>query len=202
MDANRSRSETVALSTCRWGNMRRLTVSAAVVASTVMVVFVGVTSAAGGIALAAKETGWVTYEGTAGVTFQHPESWTVKHETTGPLYVYIDPAGSLPFRRNINLVLQASSKPITAASYLRTNLEQISQDHGSISQQQSVNFDGTPGYRVVWAAKISGSSYELLSQWTIRHGQAWLFTYTANRPRFGSVLPKVNGLLASMKLPN
>lgn len=187
---------------CRCGSARRFSAIAAVVVSTVLVtVLAGVASAAGGTVLSAQETGWVTYTGAGGVTFRHPPLWTVSHATAGPLYVFIDPAGGVRFRRNINLVLQTSAKPLTAAGYLKIDLGQISQDHGTISQQHAVNFDGTPGYRVVWAATISGASYELLSQWTIRHGQAWLFTYTADPPRFGSVLPMVERLLANLKLP-
>ena len=118
------------------------------------------------------------------------------------LLVYIDPASGVPFRRNINLQLQASAKqPFTAAAYLQLDLEQIHQDHGKINQQLAVAFDGTPGYRVVWTATVSGAPYEFLSQWTIRHGEAWLFTYTADPSRFGSALPMVERLLASLKLP-
>jgi cell wall-associated NlpC family hydrolase len=147
-------------------------------------------------------SGWVTYTGAAGVTFEYPASWTVKHGTTGALYVYIDPAGQSPFRRNINLVLQANPRPLTATGSLQENKEQIRRDHGIISQQASVNFDGTPGYRVVWAVTINGSRYEFLSQWTVRQGKAWLFTYTADHSRFGSVLPKVKTLLATLELPS
>ena len=188
------------VSSCRGVSARRF--NASLVVSTVLVtVLAGVASAAAGIALPAQVTGWVTYTGAGGVTFQHPSSWTVSHTTTGPLYVFIDPAGRASFRRNINLVLQTSAEPLTAAGYLEIDLGQIRQDHGTITQQHAVSFDGTPGYRVVWTAKVSGSTYELLSQWTIRHGEAWLFTFTSDPARFGSVLPIVERLLASLKLP-
>ncbi|MGO9911188.1 MAG: hypothetical protein ACLPQS_08530 [Acidimicrobiales bacterium] len=150
--------------------------------------------------------GWVTYKGPDGLTLQHPASWTVQHGTSGGLHVYIDPASGVPFRRNVNLILQSSSTPITAASYLQTNLAQISQDKGTISQQNAVSFDGTPGYRVIWAATTTsgGTTYDLefLSEWTIRHGEAWLFTYTADHARFASALTMVESLLASLKLPS
>lgn len=149
--------------------------------------------------------GWVTYTGAEGLEFQHPASWIVEHGTTGALYVFIDPASGTPFRRNVNLVLQSSATPLTAASYLQTNLEQISQDNGTISQQNGVTFSGAPGYRVIWSATEteSGTSYDLefLSQWTLSHGDAWLLTYTADQARFGAALPMVESLVASLKLP-
>jgi len=147
----------------------------------------------------------VTYTGADGLSFQHPASWTVTHGSSGPLYVYIDPSSGVPFRRNVNLQLESSSTPLTEASYLQTNLSEISQDKGTISQQGAVTFDGTAGYRIIWAATatISGSSYnlEFLSEWTIRNGEAWLFTYTADAARFESALAMVESLLASLKLP-
>ncbi|MFZ0171656.1 MAG: hypothetical protein WAL04_08245 [Acidimicrobiales bacterium] len=140
-----------------------------------------------------------------GVSFLHPASWTVTHGSSGPLFVYIDPAKGVPFRRNVNLQLQSSSTPLTAAGYLQTTLSQISGDKGTISQQGAVTFDGTAGYRVVWAATVTsnGTSYnlEFLSQWTIRNGDAWLFTYTADSARYASALPMVESLLASLQLP-
>ncbi|MGO8874274.1 MAG: hypothetical protein ACLQNG_00695 [Acidimicrobiales bacterium] len=153
----------------------------------------------------AATTGWITYTGPEGLAFLHPTSWTVTHGSSGPLYVYIDPAGGSGFRRNVNLQLESSSSPLTAASFLQINLAQISQDKGTISQQGAVSFDGTPGYRIVWAATVtvSGTAYDLefLSQWTIRNGEAWLLTYTADGTRFESALPMVASLLASLKLP-
>lgn len=153
----------------------------------------------------AATTGWVTYTGADGLAFLHPASWTVTHGSSGPLYVYIDPSSGVPFRRNVNLQLESSSSPLTEAGFLQTNLAQITQDKGAISQQGTVSFDGTPGYRIVWAATvtISGTAYDLefLSQWTIRNGEAWLLTYTADSARFESALPMVASLLASLKLP-
>jgi len=185
----------------RRGSARWLVAPAAVVVSTVLVtVLAGVASAAGRTILS-DGAGWLTYTGVGGVTFRHPALWTVSHANAGPLYVFIDPASETPFRRNINLVLQTSAQPLTAAGYLKTDLGEIRQDRGTISHQYTVSFDGTPGYRVIWAATISGSPYEFLSQWTIRHGQAWLVTYSADPPRFGSALPTVERLLAGLRLP-
>ena len=189
------------LPSCRPGTLGRLTASVAAVVLTVLVTVPVVTaSAAASMRVRAGEPSWVTWTG-GGVTFRHPASWKVQPEATGALVVFIDPAGGVPFRRNINLVLQAGSAPFTAAGYLETNLAEISQDHGTVSQQHAVSFDGTSGYRVVWAAKVNGSPYEFLSQWTLRHGKAWLFTYTSDPQRFGSALPTVKSLLASLKLP-
>ena len=184
------------------GAKRRFTAGVAVVVLTIFVTaLAGVASATGRTALSHQEAGWVNFSDAAGITFLHPEAWTVKPESS-VLLVYIDPASGVPFRRNINLQLQASAKQaFTAAGYLQLDLERIHQDRGKIDQQLAVAFDGTPGYRVIWTAMVSGAPYEFLSQWTIRHGEAWLFTYTADPSRFGSVLPMVERLLASLKLP-
>jgi hypothetical protein len=186
---------------CRDGSRRRFSAGAAVVSTIVLTVVAGVAGAAGSAALSAQARGWVSYSDAAGITFLHPAAWSVKPESSA-LVVYVDPARGIPFRRNINLLLQASAnQPFTAAGYLQTNLLEIRQDHGEINERLAVTFDGTPGYRVIWAATISGAPYEFLSQWTIRHGEAWLFTYTADPARFESALPLVERLLASLKLP-
>ena len=149
----------------------------------------------------ARSTGWISYSDAHGVSFLHPASWTVKAGSSA-LFIYIDPASGVPFRRNINLLAQVSEgQPITAANYLQTNLAEINQDHGTVSQRGPLSFDGTPGYRLLWAASISGVAYEFLSQWTIRHGEAWLVTYTSDPSRFASALPMVERLVAGLKLP-
>jgi hypothetical protein len=176
------------------------------VAGAVVVISIAAIAAMPGIAGAAGQTGrpaktspWVTYN-VSGVAFQHPSSWTVQHAAAGPLYVYIDPAG-VPFRRNINLILQQAAHPLTLVGFLKLSKGQIVKDHGTISQQSAVSFDRAPGYRMEWLAKFGGNSLEFLSQWTVRRGDVWLVTYTADRRRFASALPDVKRLLASMTVP-
>lgn len=185
------------------GRSRRNAGAAAALAVSALVLaalppLAGAARQAGG---SARSTGWVSYSNGHGVSFQHPAAWTVKAGSSA-LYVYIDPSSGVPFRRNVNLLAQVSEdQPITAASYLQTNLSEIQQDHGTISQRGALSFDGTPGYRLIWAASISGASYEFLSEWTVRHGEAWLATYTSDPSRFASALPTVEELLAELKLP-
>ena len=148
--------------------------------------------------------GWVSYKDPSGLSLSHPSTWDVLPGTEGPLYVYIDPATGVPFRRNINIELQRAAQPLTMAEFKTITLDQFKNIHDyRESTEGPTTLSGLAAYRIVWQGSLPGAqTLRFLSEWTVVRGQAWLVTYTSDPGRFDAALGNVDRLIESIRLPS
>ncbi len=151
----------------------------------------------------AAKAGYTPFRDPSGVSLEHPKEWTVEPSSAGsPLYVFIDPPEDAPFRRNINILRQSGSGPVTLDDYTKLSLKQVSDIPGSTTGDSGpTTLAGSPAYRVSYQADLGKGDLRVLSVWTIRSGKAWLVTYTSDPARFDSALPDVERFLTTIQLP-
>jgi hypothetical protein len=146
--------------------------------------------------------GWVRHDDPSGVSLEHPADWEVRPGTAGPLFLFLDPESGVPFRRNINVMLQAAGPSMTLEEYSRLSIDQLEDIEGaSRSELRSLRISGTPGQRIEYIADLGSGNLRFLGAWTMRDGKAWLFTYTSDPDRFEDGLPDVERVLRTMRLP-
>ena len=147
-------------------------------------------------------TGWTQHRDASGVTFSHPPSWKV--DRMGEIItVLIDPVGVGPFRRNVNIMLQRRSQPVTLEEYTEAGVREYREDKAiTLGQVHSTTLSGTPGRRLTYRTTDDGGR-QALQVWTVRSDGVWLVTYMsdAGAGRFGDALADVERMLASLKLP-
>ncbi len=150
----------------------------------------------------AAKTGYTPFRDPSGLTLEYPSAWSVEPSSgDNPLLVFLDPPG-VPFRRNINILLQSGSEPFTLDGYTKLSLKQISDVAGSTTgESRPTTLSGSPAYRLSYRADVGSGDHRFLAVWTVRSGKAWLVTYTADPDRFDSALPDVERLLTSIELP-
>ncbi len=152
---------------------------------------------------AAATAGFSTFRDPSGVSFEHPEAWTVDPSTAArPLIVYIDPPGQGPFRRNLNL-LQPPRAPSNLDEFTRLNLKELNDIPGStIDDSRPTTLSGFPAHRVSYRADVGGSGeLHFLAVWTVRGDKAWQMTYSSDLARYDAGLPDVERLLTTLNLP-
>ncbi len=143
-----------------------------------------------------------TFRDPSGVSFEHPQAWTVEPASASrPLVVYIDPSGVGPFRRNLNL-LQPPRAPSTLDEFTRLNLKELSDIPGSTTgESRPTTLSGFPAYRVSYRADLGSGELRFLVVWTIRGDKAWQMTYSSDLARYNAGLPDVERLLTTLNLP-
>jgi len=150
----------------------------------------------------AVTAGFTTFRDPSGVSFEHPEAWTVDPSTAArPLIVYVDPPGQGPFRRNLNL-LQPPRAPSNLDEFTRLNLKELNDIPGAtIDDSRPTTLSGFPAYRVSYRADLGSGQLDFLVVWTVRGDKAWQMTYSSDLPRYDAGLPDVERLLTSLNLP-
>jgi hypothetical protein len=148
------------------------------------------------------DTALVAYHDPTGVTLQHPPGWTVSTNRRTSVLLFIDPPRGVPFRRNINVMLQASNGPLSLDQYTALSLRELRTVlNAQIFQAGPTTLGGRSAYRVEWEARLQGRPAEFLSEWTVRRGDAWVLTYTSDPPRFAAELATVEQVVSSVRLP-
>lgn len=149
-------------------------------------------------------TGWIRYTDPSGVSLAHPGAWSVQPGVDAPLFVYIDPSTGVPFRRNVNIMLQHAPQSITLSQYTTLTRNQLAGvNHYHLVSAGPVTLSGRIGYRIIWRGALPNSPSDLsfLSEWTVIAGQPWLVTYTSDTSRSELALPAVEELLRTISLP-
>jgi hypothetical protein len=145
--------------------------------------------------------GWVDYTDPSGVKLAHPQDWTVQPGTAGPLVVFVDPANTGTFRRNINGLLQRAQAGQTLDQYIATSKKGFDAAHANMISEGPTTFSGTPAYQ--WRYELNGGGHDLTA-WgivAVRSDGPWLFTYTADSTRFDEDADQVRSLYDSIVLP-
>jgi hypothetical protein len=147
--------------------------------------------------------GWVRHEDPSGVSLEHPGDWEVRPGTAGPVFLFLDPPSGVPFRRNVNIMLQAGGPSMTLEDYTELSLSQLDDIEGSSrSEIRSIRLSGAPAQRVEYRADLGSGDLRFLAAWTMRDGNAWLVTYSSDPERFEAGKPDVERLLQTLRLPD
>ncbi len=110
--------------------------------------------------------------------------------------LFVDPAGGAGFRRNVNVLVQTSARPVTLDEYAEL-LRQIRElGRSTIGESRSTTLSGTPAYRVA-----GRRDQRVLSVWTVRGNKVWLVTHTADPARYNPARPEVERLVGTIQVP-
>lgn len=146
--------------------------------------------------------GWVRYDDLSGVSLEHPADWEARPGTAGPVFLFLDPPSGVPFRRNVNIMLQTGPS-MTLDEYTRLSIDQLDGIEGSSrSEVEPIRLSGAPGQRVEYRADLGSGDLRFLAAWTMRDGNAWLITYSSDPERFEDGKADVERVLRSIRLPD
>ena len=139
----------------------------------------------------------------SGVSLEHPRNWTVQPSAgSDPLIVFLDPVTGVPFRRNVNILVQSGPRPLTLDEYTQLSLKQIADIRGvTTGESRSTTLSGSPAHRLAYRGDLGSGDLRFLAVWTVRSGKAWLVTFTSDPARYNSSLPEIERLLTTIQLP-
>ena len=161
------------------------------------------TAAAPSTTSAATSAAVTRFRDPSGVSLEHPRAWTVEPSTgTDPLVVFLDPSAGVPFRRNINIMVQSGPRPLTLDEYTQLSLKQFADlKTVTIGESRPTTLSGSPAYRVTYRGDLGAGDLRFLAVWTVRSGKAWLVTFASDPARYNASLPEVERLLTTIQLP-
>lgn len=143
-----------------------------------------------------------TYRDPSGVSFEHPNAWTVQPGGgSGPLLVFVDKASGVPFRRNVNIIRNDLGQPVTLADLTAQGLKELRESDRTIDRQSSTTLSGLPAHKVQGHSTEEGTEIRFMQVWTVRGDTAWVVTYTADAARFDEALSDVERMLTTIRLP-
>ena len=152
---------------------------------------------------AAATGAFTRFRDPSGVSLEHPRNWTVQPSAgSDPLIVFLDPATGVPFRRNVNILVQSGPRPLTLDEYTQLSLKQIGDIRGvTTGESRSTTLSGSPAHRLAYRGDLGSGDLRFLAVWTVRSGKAWLVTFTSDPARYNASLPEIERLLTTIQLP-
>jgi hypothetical protein len=152
---------------------------------------------------AATTGAFTVFRDPSGVSLEHPRTWTVEPSAgTDPLVVFLDPPSGVPFRRNVNILVQSGARPLTLDEYTQISLRQINDIEGAtIGESRPTTLSGSPAYRLAYRGDLGSGDLRFLAVWTVRSGKAWLVTFASDPGRYNASLPEIERLLTTIQLP-
>ena len=143
---------------------------------------------------------WRQVSDPSGVTFSAPPGWEVQPGSAGPIFVYVDGAGST-FRRNVNIMRQ-SVGDMTLKAYTELSERQLQASSMTGGTVHDAVLSGTPASQMAYRFDGPQGTMSALAIWTMRAGSAWLVTYVGDGDRFDAALPDVEILMSTVRVPD
>ncbi len=146
---------------------------------------------------------WTRYSDPSGISFEHAPAWTVRPgSSTAPLAVIMDPATGVPFRRNVNILVQTPSSPVTLDALTAINLKEVEGFQGySKTSAGPTTLSGAPAHRLSYRATLEGTELRFLAVWTVVKNKVYTVTYTSDPDRFIAGMGDAERLISSIRLP-
>lgn len=151
----------------------------------------------------AAAKGWDEYTDSSGVSFEHPEAWTVRGGGDAPVQIFIDPATSSSFRRNVNILSVELPRTVSRSEYREKVLDEIDTFDPTIEKHSRTKLSGLPAERIQWTATVEDLDARILTVAALDRAnkRSWVVTYTSDARRFAPPLPDVNQLISTIDLP-
>ena len=145
---------------------------------------------------------WITYtESINKFTIRYPEEWT---QTNNNRLAFLSPKENDKdqFQENVNIILQDLSKqPMTLDQYTEISKKQIVDNLGSnaIVSLKSLTMAGQQAKEFVYDMNYQGKNLKVKQYWFIKNNTAFLFSYTAESPKFDKYQAIADNIIKSFK---